>query len=275
MELNKFFGVGFLIVVAVLIILGLYASYYYFLLQGFPGANSQGLTGVRAGTFGDAFGTLNALFSALACCGVVATLLLQRRDLKQTHEKADIQQFESHFYSRLSLQQNIVDRLDLVSKSSKQTVANGRDCLKRIYQSMSERCLEDTKRTDHKIKIDFWYDWVWKNFHSDLGLYFRSLYSLLKFLSESDYQDKAKLGVVIRSLLSDYELSIILYNCMSSRGENFKKYAEEYALFDNLDISILIDEKDVLRVSKRSFGKNKVALAIFERDDPNELVSLS
>ncbi|WP_438301357.1 putative phage abortive infection protein [Pseudomonas sp. NMS19W] len=215
--MNKISGVGFLILIAVLAILGLYGCYYYFLVQGFSEANQQGLVGVRAGTFGDAFGTLNALFSALACCGVVATLLLQRRDLKQTHEKADRQQFESHFYSRLSLQQNIVDRLDLVNKESKQTVATGRDCLKQIYKSMSERCLGDTKRTDQKTKIDYWYDWVWVNFHSDLGLYFRSLYSLLKFLSESEYQDKAKLGVVIRSLLSDYELAIILYNCMSSR----------------------------------------------------------
>ena len=165
-----------------------------------------------------------------------------------------------------SLQQNIVDRLDLVNKKTGVTVANGRDCLKQIFRSMSEKCKEDDRRPDHKAKIDFWYGWVWKNFHSDLGLYFRSLYSLLKFLSESDCHDKAKLGVVIRSLISDYELAIILYNCMSDRGENFKKYADEFALFDNLDISILIDEKDILGLSKKSFGKNKSALEIFERE---------
>lgn len=268
------FGVGLLIGIAVVLILSIYGGYYYFLVQGLGEQNASGLVGVRAGTFGDAFGTLNALFSALACCGVVATLLLQRRDLKQTHEKADRQQFESHFYSRLSLQQNIVDRLDLVSRSSGQTIANGRDCIKKIYKSMAEKCVGDTRRTDQKVKIDFWYNWVWRGFHSDLGLYFRSLYSLLKFLSESDYHDKAKLGVVIRSLLSDYELALIFYNCMSSRGENFIKYAEEYALFDNLDVGILVDEKDVLRVSKKTFGKNKAALEIFEKYDPNGLMCL-
>lgn len=264
-----------MIVIAVLFIFGLYAGYFWFLTQGFSEANSEGMVGVRAGTFGDAFGTLNALFSALACCGVVATLLLQRRDLKLSHEKSDRQQFETHFYNRLSLQQNVVDRLDLVENASNQTIATGRDCLKKIYKTMCENYLANPNKTGHKARVDYWYAWVWKHFHSDLGLYFRSLYSLLKFLSESDYQDKAKLGVVVRSLLSDYELAMILYNCVNSRGESFKKYAEEYALFDNLDISILIEEKDVLQISKISFGNNKAALDIFEKNDPLGLISLS
>ncbi len=67
------------------------------------------------GTFGDMFGGLNTLFTGAAFIGIIITVLLQRKELKQTHKaieeqraemKAQIsvlklQQFENTFFSLL------------------------------------------------------------------------------------------------------------------------------------------------------------------------------
>lgn len=257
-------NLDFYIGLIVLCIIGTYIAYWSYLYYGFDDSSQSILNRTRSGAFGDAFGVINALFSALACSGVVATLLYQRRDLSAQKEKSDMQQFESQFYSRLSLQQNVVDRLDLLDTKTKVVVANGRDCLRSIYKSMQRIYDSALKTRTHENALSKSYGVIWNHFHSDLGVYLRSLYSVLKFLSDSGYSDKAKLGAVVRSLLSDFELALIFYNCLTAKGENFKKYADEFQLFDNLDIDLLISRDDVCKVSRNAWGKNAAALALYE-----------
>ena len=251
------------ILLIVILIVSVYVFYWIFLFCGLAEAPQGVLGGVRSGTFGDAFGVINALFSALACSGVVATLLYQRRDLQIQKEKSDMQQFESQFYNRLTLQQNIVDRLDLADKETKATVATGRDCIRNIYRNLKRMHSSSSPNLDHAAALRDSYSKIWSNFHSDLGIYMRSLYSVFKFVSESDYPEKKKLGIVVRSLLSDFELAIIFYNCLSSRGENFRRYAEEFELFDNLDVDLLVLRDDVVRVPKVCWGRNLDALSVY------------
>ena len=44
---------------------------------------------------------------------------------------------------------------------------------------------------------------------ADLGLYFRSLYSVFRFVYSCEHKDRAQFGLVVRSLLSDYELIVL------------------------------------------------------------------
>ncbi|WPN77133.1 putative phage abortive infection protein [Pseudomonas germanica] len=244
------------------VVLTIYFGYFIFLANGITGDK---FTGVRQGSFGDAFGSLNVLFSSLAFFGVVSSLILQRADLRRSHQQEVKVQFDANFYNRLSLQQNVVDRLDLVSSSTGDTTATGRDCIKKIFRYMKRSYIRTRPGLSHERRLERSYNIVWRVYQSDLSIYFRSLYSLLKFVSSSGGAEKAEYGVVVRSLLSDYELVIIFYNCLHPRGENFRKFAEEFALFDNLDLGLLIDESDVLGLPKGSFGKNKDAQALFEK----------
>lgn len=80
--------------------------------------------------FGDKFGALNALFSALAFAGIIFTILLQRRELsfqraeiresRRQVEKQNIlierQRFESTFFKLLQLQGELVSKLDFLGK---------------------------------------------------------------------------------------------------------------------------------------------------------------
>ncbi|EOG3619380.1 putative phage abortive infection protein [Pseudomonas putida] len=251
---------GFLALILILI-LGVYLFFFGFLYAGIPGDKA---TGVRAGTFGDAFGTLNVLFSSLAFFGVMSSLILQRADLRRTHQQEVKVQFDSNFYSRLTLQQNVVNSMDLVSMKSGQVTATGRDCIKKFWRYMRKTYEGARAGVPHDKKIERAYNLIWRIYQSDLSIYYRSLYNLLKYVSASGRPDKAEYGVVVRSLLSDYELAMIFYNCLHPRGENFKKFAVEFALFDNLDLDLLFEESDVLALPKESFGSNAAALAIFE-----------
>lgn len=101
------------------------------------------------------------------------------------------------------------------------------------------------------------YSYVFEVYRADLSLYFRSLYSVFRFIENSDHKDSANFGLVVRSLISDYELVLIFYNCLSSRGEKFKRFVYNFALFDNLDPSLLLDKDHVNFFTYEAYGSNR------------------
>lgn len=75
---------------------------------------------------------------------------------------------------------------------------------------------------------------------------------------------KKHLGAVVRSLLSNHELVFIFYNCLSEKGRKFNRFAIEYALFDNLDVELLLNKMHVVHADRATLGGNKVALSLYE-----------
>ncbi len=243
----------------------IYGLYYWFLYSGFANrVDSTGaLIGVRAGTFGDAFGVINALFSGLAFSGVLITILLQRKDLSDAHEQSSIQQTEFQFYNMLNLQQKVVQGFDIhINRPDKQYTLEGRDCFRDWYNKL-RRAHDSSFRQelDEQGRARYAYGSVLKLHQGDLGLYFRSLYSVFRFIERAEHADKKHLGRVVRSLLSDYELVFLFYNCLSERGEKFLDFAVTHELFDNLDVELLLDIQHVRLVSLESFGSNENAIA--------------
>lgn len=259
-----------LVAIVFIFVIGLYAAYYVFLYSGMEGVDE--LKGVRSGTFGDAFGALNALFSGLAFSGVLVTLLLQRTDLAESREQVARQQIESHFFNLLGLQQAVVQGFDLHdSDDASKLIAQGRDCFRTWRNHLVQR-YDDYPHIKPGWKLET-ERFVWasnkmiEKYQGDAGLYFRSLYSIFKFVELSDHKDKRQLALMVRSFLSDYELVVIFYNCFSRRGVGFKKYAEKFALFDNLDVELLLKVSHVRHFDKSAFGSNKAALKAWNDAD--------
>ena len=100
------------------------------------------LKGVRSGTFGDAFGTLNALFSGLAFSVVLITLCFQRKDLEANLAQNAKQQTESQFYNMLTLQQQVVQGFDLHRKGENAHTIQGRDCFRDWRNKLQARYSE-------------------------------------------------------------------------------------------------------------------------------------
>lgn len=58
----------------------------------------------------------------------------------------------------------------------------------------------------------------------------------------------------LRPLLSNYEISVLFYNGLSSRGvEKFKPLIEKYALFNNIDDKLLVDAGDKVKYAPSAY----------------------
>ncbi|MDF7793562.1 MULTISPECIES: putative phage abortive infection protein [Pseudomonas] len=249
---------------AVLFVIAVYTAYYVFLYSGYETSIDSGgnLTGVRSGVFGDAFGVLNALFSGLAFSGVLITLLLQRKDLADSQLQNAKQQTESQFYSMLTLQQQVIQGFDLhVNNRDRQYTIEGRDCFRDWYKKLGREYIANYEEgRSESLRAVMAYEVVLQSHQGDLGLYFRSLYSVFRFVELAEYGDEKHLARVARSLLSDYELIFLYYNCLSRKGGGFQKYANTYELFDNLDVNLLLELGHVILMEEKAFGKNEEAL---------------
>jgi hypothetical protein len=212
----------------------------------------------KAAEFGDSFGVLTSTFSGLAFAGVVWTLLSQREELKVTRDELKKQRFDNSFFQMLGLHNDILGSIDLVNRETA-VVSKGRDCfitfrarLLRAYEAPTLNFLEDISEED---RLKSAYKKFWKEGNNELGHYFRFLFNLYRFIDESTNVDKKFYSNLVRSQLSDQELFLLFYNCLTPHGQKFMTYAIQYELFDNLKIESLMSPSHVNLVDSRVFGR--------------------
>lgn len=218
------------------------------------------------GVFGDMFGAVNALFSGLAFAGLIYTiwlqrieLRLQRRELEATrHElagqKAQMeaqnrtlrrQNFENTFFQLLRLHNDIVNSIDLVDENNR--ITKGRDCFQTFYSRLrkvhkSKANLQDTDVISIRTQLNVIYLEFYSSHSSELGHYFRSIYNIVKFVKNSEVENKSLYTNLVRAQLSSYELLLMFYNCLSEMGsEKFKPLTVEFNLLKHLQTKSLID----------------------------------
>ena len=204
------------------------------------------LTLAQAGVFGDSFGILTSLFSALAFGGLLVTIFIQQEELSLTREelketRLDIrtQSFESNFFKMQVIFNDIIQEMDLQNRNTLKVTASGRDCFSRFYTRLKRLHLTQAKIKDAE-KFAF-YEPFWKQFQSDLSVYFRFLYNMYRYVDDSDVSDKTVYTNIIRSQLSDMELIVLYYNCKTERGRKFQLFADRYNIFDNLPEDLILD----------------------------------
>lgn len=193
-------------IVVTIFIIGLWLLTFYLL---------KDLSDTERGTFGDMFGSVNALFSGLALAGIILTILLQRKELKlQREELRDtraefetqnetlkLQRFENTFFSLLNLHHQIVSAIDYRYYKSKEkersfrtasvksttpedkeaVTITGRDVFRHRYNMM----LHILKK--QPIKYEEIYLAHYEAAQTDLGHYFRNLYRMIKLVDQTDF----------------------------------------------------------------------------------------
>ena len=229
------------------------------------------------GTFGDKFGAVNALFSGLAFAGLIVTLLyqkeelkLQREELAQTREELKgqreefeeqnktmkRQRFENTFFNMLSLQQDIVanisfDEVKTIfdfnthTQDEQRTSYNGRSLFREMYLKLKVSI--DKKQFYQGVKgaiqANNYSAYSYISATTRFDHYFRHLYRIFKYVDTSDLipnDERYEYACIVRSQLSDYELVMLFYNCLTSNGrEKFKPLIEKYAIFNNLREELL------------------------------------
>lgn len=233
------------------------------------------------GTFGDKFGAVNALFSGLAFAGLIVTLLyqkeelkLQREELKETRNELNAQKLEfqeqnktmkrqrleNTFFNMLSLQQEIVANLsyDEVEKiiignplkpEIKHILYNGRTIFHELYLNLIVSTTHNKSYCGIKQAIIVHGLEIYSKIPSTTRFdhYFRHLYRIYKYVDSSDLiadEERYNYACIIRSQLSDYELIMLFYNCLTENGrEKFKPLIEKYTTFNNLRDELLANKE--------------------------------
>ena len=246
------------------------------------------------GTFGDKFGAVNALFSGLAFAGLIVTLLyqkeelkLQREELKETRNELNAQKlefqeqnktmkrqrFENTFFNMLSLQQEIVNNLsydnvernfDFNNNTSNKThtLYKGRSLFREMYLNLTVWTTNNHSyrgiRNAIQANDDKIYSFI--PLTTSFDHYFRHLYHIYKYVDTCDLifdDERYDYACIIRSQLSDYELVMLFYNCLTDNGrEKFKPLIEKYSIFNNLREELLAQPEHKNEYTEHAYDKN-------------------
>ena len=267
---------------AVIIVLSMWLINYYQL---------KDLADTDRGTFGDMFGSVNAIYSGLAFAGIIITiyiqsyeLRLQRKELELTREEMQltreefssqndtmrIQRFENTFFQMLNLFHSIVDTIEV--REDRQTLLNGRKAFNYFNSIFSNklhwRCNKEDFRKKHNIRngdepnnyaekddLIKVYNDIYEEYNDILGHYFRTFYHIIKLIDTTNDIDKKFYISIARSQISNSEQVILFYNCLHSNGEDkFKPLVEKYSLFNNIDLSSIQGENSPQLYDIKAYG---------------------
>jgi len=91
----------------------------------------------------------------------------------------------------------------------------------------------------------------------DLSHYYTNLYHIIKFIDNSEIENKYQYTSFIRAQLSAQETYFLFYNCLSPMGKNkFKPLVEKYALLKNLDFALITNKEHVKAYQPSAFQSN-------------------
>ncbi|MCR9118216.1 MAG: putative phage abortive infection protein [bacterium] len=237
-----------LLAMFLLFVVGVIGGAWIFIPQWYGG-------NIEAGTFGDMFGGVNALFSGLAFALLVVTLYLQmkelslqRKELTDTRTELKLQRelmekqndafsrqaFDSTFFRMLDLHNQIVNDMDVDINGV--TKASGRDCFEFFSYAIEE---ESRKRQQKGASV---FMTIYERHEANMGHYFRNLYQIVRFVDGSDIVDKQIYMSIVRAQLSSLELVILLYHCAIGNGlVDMKPLVEKYSLLKFLPKSKVSD----------------------------------
>lgn len=273
-----------LVVLAALSIVGVLISYF----SHFNGEFSK--SSADWGTFGDFVGgSLNPLLAFLSFVALLITLVMQsqqlelsRKELSATREELRraaeaqhesrkvlelqsqtqlMQQFENTFFSLLQQLNKIGDKVN-DSKSSKGTLFSKlllSTCLSHIRHDRSVG--DDIDESLSKCR-----DIILEG-KGEANQYFKVLYQVLKFIFESNTDNKDKVySNVVRSLMPDHLLALLFIHCAVKECHDyyfFRGILEKYAFFEHLNMDLNfyglsenLKNEMIGKYSPESFGRN-------------------
>ncbi|MDB5004935.1 MAG: hypothetical protein JWQ34_3160 [Mucilaginibacter sp.] len=164
-----------------------------------------------------------------------------------------LQRFESTFFQMVTLHHNLVNSAAARDERGN-AIAVGRESFIAINGWLIKRWnpLKNLAEED----IISTYLSLYDSYQHVLGHYFRNLYHIFKFIDESSISNKKLYANIIRAQLSSNELLLLVYNCLSTNGdEKFKPLVEKYSVLKNLDWTLIEGGMDVIRRYKaKAFG---------------------
>lgn len=267
-----------LLIIAIIVAWALYPVWLPFFFNIVSTAEKITTTS-NLGTFGDSFGALNSLFSGLAFAGIIVSIVLQSKELKETRvdikaqneqfriQNASIkrQVFENTFFQLISLHNEIIQSITiehLQDGQGKFQIETGRSAFRALYIEKFGKAFFrfELKLAYDKYEVptntnDYYLDFH-KVYGDQVGHYFRNIYQILKLIDEEEIENKKLYSNLLRAQLNSYELGLLFFNCISEIGnERFKPLVEKYEFFEHLPRLDFIADKDIKEYAVSAYGK--------------------
>ncbi|KAB1230200.1 hypothetical protein [Chryseobacterium viscerum] len=102
------------------------------------------------GTFGDMFGAANALFTGLSFLGLIITILLQRRDFKESKYQYFHDRMTSFMYVQLDRYEKTLEKLEIRNNDVK--IYNN-EALIYLYENLKNIHIEFAETREQRLKI--------------------------------------------------------------------------------------------------------------------------
>ncbi|MFA6020154.1 MAG: putative phage abortive infection protein [Rhodospirillales bacterium] len=233
------------------------------------------------GPWGDFVGgTLNPILASATILALLYTIYLQRQanDLQKEElvlsrneatrsanalegqiEALKKQNFEATFFKMLEMHNDILNSIDIVvyHMTRGDELLRGRDCFvslperQRNYYNKGSRNIYDKSDVIHESLASV-LSKFWLNTSHELGHYYRYLYNLIKFVDAYE-GDKRFYMKIIRAQLSNHELALLFYNCLSEHGEDMKPLVEKYALLKHMPDDLFLDPSHKILIAPSAF----------------------
>lgn len=226
-ERVKVSPIGSLIVffIIMLLVVAVWAGLAKYVIENYYDVNKT-----DAGQRGDTFGILNSLFAALAFAGLVYTILLQQKELKETRQEfieqnktLRFQRFESTFFNLLAGRNNLITEFVVNMKDKEEPVSyKGRQILLHFNSKLRNLIkLFDFSQTD-KIDNDTIKQMQGLFSRASLGysnfieLYVANLRAILNYIDQSQlfedsYSEKEFYFSIVRSQMTFEERTFLFY----------------------------------------------------------------
>lgn len=105
------------------------------------------------------------------------------------------------------------------------------------------------------------YDSFFEEYQSDLGHYFRNLLNLIRFVDTHDVPNKKFYIDLVRSQLSNYELLLLFFHCLSHNGNEFKPLIEKYAILASLP------DDEIINLTRELYAPTAFEIILEEEEE--------
>ena len=238
-----------------------------------PGWEFFNLSGDKTAHIGDAIGGITAPFVAILAAALTFLAFWVQYDFNEKQQVSiEKQRFEHNLYEMLNIHESITQSLkveivdesaDVESSSRIIAKREGRDVFQLLYEVIPISASTGTvngiiilnteqykglrelfaKRDNDRLAIYERNSEVGKLDH-----YFRQLYNIFRMIAvdkQLSDDEKYEYARIVRSTLSQYELVVLFYNCLSVKGiERFKPIIENFAIMNNLRKELLAKAED-------------------------------
>lgn len=202
------------------------------------------------GQVGDFIGGFSGtLFALVGVVLLFETLALQRTELGESRKVFEKQQFENTFFNLLNLYQEVTksmhfDNFDFYSEKTYSGKEFFEQQKKKFYEEFTPQNDFSKNRKEASLKYIIFYT----STKEQTSHYFRTLYRIFSFISNSTFDSKEKMSYakIVRAQLSESELFFIHYNAYTEYGNKFRQLINEFNIIKHLPVLEKVEYKNYI-----------------------------